>query len=153
MNKKVCKKEISVLLVLYLIILNHLIRKQESVFSLYPIYLITFFSTQKETKSQSRSKKTPDNVNKDFYIYGKESINESKTANLRSGNYYYNARWYFRNSLNNNPPETSNAHTSCEYLAYNPILGRFITEDPVRDGPNWYSYVENDPVNFTDPLG
>jgi RHS repeat-associated protein len=38
---------------------------------------------------------------------------------------------------------------------YDPKLGRFISEDPSRmwSGPNLYSYVENDPVDFTDPLG
>lgn len=38
---------------------------------------------------------------------------------------------------------------------YNPLLGRFISEDPVRpDGtPNFYAYVGNDPVNFIDPFG
>ena len=30
---------------------------------------------------------------------------------------------------------------------------RFITEDPIRDGENWFSYVGNNPVNFIDPWG
>ena len=129
MNKKVCKNEIGILFVLYLIILKYLIRKQESTFSLYLLYLITSFNTQKEIKSQGTDKKTPDNVKKDFGICGKVPINKSKTANLRSGNYYYNARWY------------------------DPNLGRFITEDPIRNGVNWFIYANNSPLVFTDPTG
>ena len=45
--------------------------------------------------------------------------------------HYYRARWYDSN------------------------LGRFISEDPIRfrGSSNWYSYVENSPLNFTDPFG
>lgn len=46
-----------------------------------------------------------------------------------AGLYYFNARWY------------------------DPALGRFITEDPVKDGTNWYAYVGNDPLNHIDPTG
>ena len=37
--------------------------------------------------------------------------------------YYFNARWY------------------------DAELGRFTTEDPIRDGTNWYAYVGNRPLN------
>jgi hypothetical protein len=43
--------------------------------------------------------------------------------------YYFNARWY------------------------DPELGRFISEDPIMDGPNWYAYVNNSPLMNTDPTG
>ncbi len=36
---------------------------------------------------------------------------------------------------------------------YNPRLGRFLTEDPVRDGNNWYVYCNNNPVKYVDPSG
>ena len=36
---------------------------------------------------------------------------------------------------------------------YDPLLGRFISEDPARDGANWYAYAENNPVSFSDPSG
>ena len=36
---------------------------------------------------------------------------------------------------------------------YDPETGRFITEDPAKDGVNWYTYAGNDPVNFIDPWG
>ncbi|MBN2653363.1 MAG: hypothetical protein JXR63_13375, partial [Spirochaetales bacterium] len=46
-----------------------------------------------------------------------------------TGLYYFNARWY------------------------DPQLGRFVTEDPVRDGNNWFAYCGNNPINFVDPSG
>jgi RHS repeat-associated protein len=49
-----------------------------------------------------------------------------------TGDYYYRARYY------------------------NPVLGRFISEDPIRFAGgeiNWYVYAGNRPVNFLDPFG
>jgi RHS repeat-associated protein len=34
------------------------------------------------------------------------------------------------------------------YRDYRAEDGRFTTEDPVRDGANWFAYVNNDPVNW-----
>jgi RHS repeat-associated protein len=38
---------------------------------------------------------------------------------------------------------------------YDPVVGRFISEDPIGfdGGLNWYGYVENDPIDFSDPTG
>ena len=36
---------------------------------------------------------------------------------------------------------------------YDPKVGRFISKDPIKDGINFYSYVGNNPVNYTDPMG
>lgn len=36
---------------------------------------------------------------------------------------------------------------------YSPIQGRFITEDPIKDGLNWYAYCNGDPVNAWDTMG
>ena len=52
--------------------------------------------------------------------------------NDETGLYYYRARYY------------------------SPVLRRFISEDPLKqknEGVNFYLYVENNPVNFIDPLG
>jgi RHS repeat-associated protein len=39
---------------------------------------------------------------------------------------------------------------------YSPLLGRFISQDPLGfagSGPNFYAYAGNDPVDFRDPFG
>jgi RHS repeat-associated protein len=41
------------------------------------------------------------------------------------------------------------------YRAYDPDLGRWVSRDPIGEagGMNFYAYVENNPINFTDPYG
>jgi RHS repeat-associated protein len=39
------------------------------------------------------------------------------------------------------------------YRDYKPQAARFTTVDPIRDGNNWYAYVNNDPVNWVDLWG
>ena len=39
------------------------------------------------------------------------------------------------------------------YRDYKPRLARFTTVDPIRDGNNWFVYVNNDPVNWIDHEG
>ncbi len=39
------------------------------------------------------------------------------------------------------------------YRDYAPQSARFTTVDPIRDGTNWFAYVNNDPVNFVDLWG
>ena len=36
---------------------------------------------------------------------------------------------------------------------YDTAMGRFINEDPVRSGLNWYIYCKNNPLMFVDPSG
>ena len=36
---------------------------------------------------------------------------------------------------------------------YFPKLGRYLQEDPIQDGLNWFIYCNNDPVNKIDPTG
>ena len=39
------------------------------------------------------------------------------------------------------------------YRDYSPQIVRFTTVDPIRDGSNWFAYVNNDPVNYVDLWG
>ncbi len=39
------------------------------------------------------------------------------------------------------------------YRDYAPSVARFTTVDPIRDGSNWFAYVNNDPVNYVDLWG
>ena len=50
-------------------------------------------------------------------------------------------------------PETGLYHTGARY--YDPRLGRFLQPDPIGQagGLHLYAYVQNDPLNGTDPLG
>ena len=36
---------------------------------------------------------------------------------------------------------------------YSPQIGRFLQQDPIRSGINWYAYVGNNPVVYIDPEG
>ena len=47
--------------------------------------------------------------------------------------------------------ETENYYLRGRYL--NPRLGRFLTQDPMGDGLNWYTYANNNPIRFIDPTG
>ncbi len=47
--------------------------------------------------------------------------------------------------------ETNTYYLRARY--YNPATGRFIGEDPIRSGLNWYTYAANNPIMFIDPLG
>jgi len=52
--------------------------------------------------------------------------------------------------------EYYDAETGLIYLRnryYDTSVGRFISENPIRDGLNWYVYCGNNPVSFVDPLG
>ena len=76
--------------------------------------------------------------------------------------YIYDA---FGNQLNENENDTNPFRYCGEYYDketgdiylrnryYAPCIGRFITEDPIKDGFNWYVYVGNNPVSFVDPCG
>ena len=52
--------------------------------------------------------------------------------------------------------EYTDAESGLIYLRarmYDTQTGRFINEDPIRDGLNWYIYCGNNPVMFIDPSG
>ena len=51
---------------------------------------------------------------------------------------------------------TSEDETGLIYMRarwMDPALGRFISEDPARDGANWFEYCRGNPVNLVDRTG
>lgn len=105
-------------------------------------------------------------IGADKYYYSYNGHGDVVQLTNASGNvvrsYEYDA---FGNELNptagdNNPfrycGEYFDAETGSYYLRaryYNPQSGRFLTEDPIRDGLNWYTYCANNPVMWVDPSG
>ena len=47
--------------------------------------------------------------------------------------------------------ETGYVYLRARY--YDSSNGRFISEDPIRSGRNWYNYCAGNPVRFGDPMG
>lgn len=60
----------------------------------------------------------------------------------------------FQYTARENDPETGLYYYRARY--YDPVVGRFNREDPRKEvvrGMNFYAYVRNGPLNFTDPDG
>ncbi len=75
----------------------------------------------------------------DYDAFGKET-----SATGAADNPYRYCGEYFDN-------ETGLIYLRNRY--YSPQIGRFIGEDPAKDGMNWYVYCENNPIKFVDPTG
>ena len=74
-----------------------------------------------------------------FDAYGDEKNPDSNDTNpFRYCGEYYDA-------------ETGNIYLRARY--YDPSIGGFITEDPARDGTNWYGYCAGNPVMRVDSSG
>jgi len=77
--------------------------------------------------------------------YGYDAFGVQKTdANAGDTNPFRYCSEYFDN-------ETGYVYLRARYM--NPNTGRFLTEDPIKDGNNWYVYGNNNPLRFIDPWG
>ena len=78
------------------------------------------------------------------YIYDAYgNLVESNIAAGFSDNFGYRGEYH--------DPESGYIYLRNRYL--DPKTGSFTTEDPIRDGLNWFSYCGGNPVKFTDPWG
>ena len=75
----------------------------------------------------------------DYDAFGVELNKDANDTNL------------FRYCAEQYDNETDSIYLRARY--YSPSLGRFTTEDPAKDGNNWYSYCAGNPVNGWDPSG
>ena len=75
----------------------------------------------------------------DYDAFGVELNKDANDTNL------------FRYCAEQYDNETDSIYLRARY--YSPSLGRFTTEDPAKDGDNWYSYCAGNPVNNWDPSG
>ena len=75
----------------------------------------------------------------DYDAYGKEKGGSSADLNpFRYSGEYFDS-------------ETGFIYLRNRY--YDPSSARFISEDPIRDGYNWYAYCEGNPIKYADPSG
>ena len=102
--------------------------------------------------------------NNDYYLknaHGDVSMLVNQNAAILSS-YQYDA---FGNQKQASESDTNPFRYAGEYFDddsgmtylraryYQPGTGRFINEDPAKDGMNWYSYCAGNPVNCWDPNG
>lgn len=76
----------------------------------------------------------------EYDAFGNETLENEKSE---YNPFRYNGQYY--------DEETGFIYLRNRY--YDPSIGRFTQEDPVKDGFNWYVYCGNNPVNRVDPLG
>ena len=75
----------------------------------------------------------------DYDAYGNELTRDQNDSNpLRYCGEYYDV-------------ETGFIYLRARY--YDPNTGRFISQDPAKDGLNWYIYCIDNPLNYLDPSG
>lgn len=76
----------------------------------------------------------------EYDAFGNETLENEKSE---YNPFRYNGQYY--------DEETGFIYLRNRY--YDPGTGRFTSEDPVKDGFNWYVYCANNPIAFVDPSG
>lgn len=83
------------------------------------------------------------NIKAEYQYDAYGNLVESNIAAGFSDNFGYRGEYH--------DPESGYIYLRNRYL--DPETGSFTTEDPIRDGLNWFSYCNGNPVKFTDPWG
>ena len=75
--------------------------------------------------------------------YDYNAFGEQLTATDTTNPFRYCGEYY----------DNENGLTYLRNRYYDSDTGRFLSEDPIKDGMNWYSYCGGDPVMMVDPSG
>ena len=92
-------------------------------------------------------------------------INTGYGYTNRGNVYAANILFYEKSSVGKAPADTNPFRFAGEYFDYEmgtyylrarnyrPSMGRFLEEDPIRNGLNFYTYCLNNPLSYIDPWG
>jgi len=76
--------------------------------------------------------------------YDYDAFGNQKSENLADSNPFRYCGEYY-------DAETGTIYLRARY--YDPSVGRFTRQDPAKDGLNWYTYCNNNPIIYSDPNG
>ena len=106
------------------------------------------------------------NTNHGQYYYGSDILGSVKFITGQGGQelkrieydvfggiYKGNSPYGLETGYTGKPYDAVTGLSDYGFRDYSPAHARFITEDPIRDGKNWFAYVGNNPVNWVDPWG
>ena len=106
------------------------------------------------------------NTNHGQYYYGSDILGSVKFVTGQGGQelkrieydvfggiYKGNSPYGLETGYTGKPYDAVTGLSDYGFRDYSPKYARFITEDPIRDGENWFAYVGNNPVNWVDPWG
>ena len=106
------------------------------------------------------------NTNHGQYYYGSDILGSVRFITGQAGQklnrieydifggiYKGNSPYGLETGYTGKPYDSVTGLSDYGFRDYSPAYARFITEDPIRDGENWFAYCHADPINHIDPDG